>query len=231
VTKLRLRVAGAVVLSALALTVTAGVARADGDPASDVLVSKSAFVPWDTAAGAGQEARLEAVLGAAARRGYPIRVALIGSSTDLGSVTALWRQPENYAHYLGLELSLTVHARVLVLMPNGVGLYAAGGDLRSEQAALARVRPAGSSAALATTAITAVETLAAASGHPLPAAALLSASSPGPRSGASDPLSWIVFALGALLIALAWVASIRARPLRVRVAAEAVGADPTERRR
>jgi hypothetical protein len=214
VTRLRLRIAGTLVLLALALTAPAGVARADGDPASDVLVSKSAFVPWDTAAPGGEQVRLEAVLAAAARRGYPIRVALIGSATDLGSVTALWRQPENYAHYLGLELSLTVHARVLVVMPNGLGLYAARGHARSEQAALARLHPAGSSAGLATTAIAAVETLAAASGHPLPAAALLSAASGGQRSGASDPLSWIVFVGGAVLIVLAWVASLRARPLR-----------------
>ena len=189
-------------------------ARADGDPASDVLVSQDAFVPLDAATTAGEEARLEAVVAAAARRGYPIRVALIASSSDLGSVTALWRQPQNYAEFLGQELSLAVHARVLVVMPNGFGLYAAGGQRRSEHAALAGTGPAASPARLATIAVTAVRNLAAATGHALPAAALASTVNVGRSPASADTASWIAFAAGGVLIVLAWAASLRARPLR-----------------
>jgi hypothetical protein len=94
-TSLRPRVALGLLVIASALVTSAGLARADGDPASDVLVSKAVFVPWNAVSTAGEQARLEAVLAAATRRGYPIRVALIASSADLGSVTALWHQPQN----------------------------------------------------------------------------------------------------------------------------------------
>ena len=203
------------VFTALTIVAVPGAARADGDPASDVLVSRDAFVPLDAAATAGEEARLEAVVAAAARRGYPIRVALIASSSDLGSVTALWRQPQNYAEFLGQELSLAVHARVLVVMPNGFGLYAAGGQRRSELVALAGTGPAGSSARLATIAVTAVRNLAAATGHAVPAAALASTVNVGRSPASADTVVWIVFAAGAVLIVLAWAASLRARRLRV----------------
>ena len=213
-TSLRRRVALGLLVIASTVVTSAGLARADGDPASDVLVSQNVFVPWDASATAGEQARLEAVLAAATRRGYPIRVALIGSSSDLGSVTALWRQPQNYAHFLWQELSLAVRARVLVVMPNGFGLYATGGQLRSEHAALAATGRAASGAGLATIAVIAVRNLAAASGHPLPAAALGSAASVARSPASDDTVSWIVFAVGAGLIVLAWVASLRARPLR-----------------
>lgn len=203
------------VFTALTIVAVPGAARADGDPASDVLVSRDAFVPLDAAATAGEEARLEAVVAAAARRGYPIRVALIASSSDLGSVTALWRQPQNYAEFLGQELSLAVHARVLVVMPNGFGLYAAGGQRRSELVALAGTGPAGSPARLATIAVTAVRNLAAATGHAVPAAALASTVNVGRSPASADTVVWIVFAAGAVLIVLAWAASLRARRLRV----------------
>ena len=203
------------VFTALTIVAVPGAARADGDPASDVLASQNAFVPWDAGATAGEQARLEGVLAAAARLGYQIRVALIASPSDLGSVTAMWRQPQNYADYLGQELSLAVHSRVLVVMPNGFGLSSAGGQRRSELAALAGSGPAGSSTRLATIAVTAVRNLAAASGHAVPAAALVSAANVAWSPASADTAAWIVFAAGAALIVLAWAASLRARPPRV----------------
>ena len=213
---LRWRVALSLLVIASAVLTSPGPARADGDPASDVLVSQSAFVPWDASVTAGEQARLEAVLAAASRRGYPIRVALIASSSDLGSVTALWRQPQNYAHFLWQELSFAVHAAVLVVMPGGFGLYTGSGPTASEQAALARSSPAGTGGGLATVAVTAVKNLAAAAGRSVPAAIVAPGETPGAGSGGADTVSWIVFAAGAVLIAVAWGASLRARPLRGR---------------
>ena len=158
-----------VVLLASVLVGWPAAARADGDPASDVLASQSAFVPSDSGASIGEQAWLARVLSAAARRGYPIRVALIASASDLGSVTALWRQPQNYAHFLWQELSFAVHARVLVVMPGGMGLYDGRRPTAGEQAVLARSRPAATEGGLVSVAATAVEGLAAAAGHPLPA--------------------------------------------------------------
>jgi hypothetical protein len=49
---------------------------------------------------------------------------------------ALWRQPENYARFLGQELTLVNRAALLVVMPNGFGLYWAGEALAGDRAAL-----------------------------------------------------------------------------------------------
>jgi len=51
------------------------------------------------------------LLQATARAGFPLRVALIDSPSDLGTVTQLWREPLPYAEYLGEELSLDFAGR------------------------------------------------------------------------------------------------------------------------
>jgi len=193
---------------ALLLALVPGAARADGDPASDVLLSQQVFVPWDAGASAVQTTRLEAVVAAAGRSGYPVRVALIASSSDLGSVTPLWRRPQDYAQFLGVELSLAFHGSVLVVMPAGIGVYRAGVPAAAAAAALARARHGD----LAATADRAVEALAAAAGRPLPHLALPSGP-PSSRASSNGVTAWIVFALGAVVILLAWGASLRARPL------------------
>jgi hypothetical protein len=207
----------------VSLALAPALARADGDPASDVLASQTAFVPADAGASTVQLAGIGAVLAGATRSSYAIRVAIIPSATDLGSVTALWRQPGNYARFLGAELSLVSDARVLVVMPNGFGLYHAGRRLPAEEAALARLRPTVPGPGLVSAAITAIEQLAAASGDPLSPASLAAVaravSNPGGRSGSGSgsgvdsTTSLVVFAAGLALIALAWGASLRARPL------------------
>ena len=108
----------AVVLSAV-LPIAA---RADGDPGSDVLVYQDLFA--GTAAGLSitQQTELGALLKQADSDGFPVRMAIIGGSTDLGSVTALWRQPQSYAKFLGIELSLAYRHPLLVVMPNGIGV-------------------------------------------------------------------------------------------------------------
>ena len=211
------RIAPLVAAALAGLALGPALARADGDPASDVLASQSAFVPADTGASTVQLARVAAVLAAAARSGYAIRVAVIPSATDLGSVTALWRQPATYARFLGAELSLVSDGRVLVVMPNGFGLDHAGRPLPAEQAALERLGPVAPEHGLVSAAITAIEQLAAVSGHPLSPASLAAAATAGtgPRSGSGggSATSLAVFASGFVLIALAWGASLRARPL------------------
>jgi len=206
-------------LLALTLALVPAVARGDGDPASDVLVTQNLFLPADAGASVRQQAQLEAVLTAALRGGYPVRVAVIASASDLGSVTGLWRQPRNYAQFLGQELSLVAHDRVLVVMPDGFGLYHPGGGMPAEQAALLRTRPAHSTSGLASASLTAVEDLAQASGHRIPntvAALTQSPHSPEANPGSGDPVVWGVLAAGVALIGAAWTASLRARPLRVR---------------
>jgi hypothetical protein len=188
-------------------------ARADGDPASDVLATQTLYLPSDAGLTVNEQAQIGALLLTAGHDGYRIRVALIASPTDLGSVSELWRQPENYARFLGQELSLIYRGTLLVIMPDGFGVSRLAGPVATEQSTLAGLgAPGAPGAKLATGAVTAIRRLAAASGHDLP---LPTATAP-PSPGITNTVAWIVFAIGAALIVLAWTASLRARPLRAR---------------
>jgi hypothetical protein len=204
--------AAALIVAALAVMPAA--ARADGDPASDVLLSQSLFLPADAGVPAGQAAQLASVLQAAGRSGYGIRVALISGPADLGSVTALWRQPQTYSHFLDEELAPSYRGRVLVVMPNGFGLYSADPVRPAERAAVAALRGPGSRVALAAAGIDAVRRLAAAAGHTLPAAPADAVGST--VGGSGDLVAWIVFALGGIVVVAVWTWSLRTRPLQVR---------------
>ena len=96
-------------------------ARADGDPGSDVLVYQPLFLAADAGVPVPEQVRLGGLLRAAARSGFPVRVAIIAAPSDLGAVTGLWLKPRAYARFLGLELSLAYTGRLLVVMPNGLG--------------------------------------------------------------------------------------------------------------
>ena len=188
----------------------AGSARADGDPASDVLASQSLYLPQDAGVSPAQQAQLRALVGATQHSGDQIRVAMIASATDLGSVTELWHQPQNYAEFLAQELSLVYPGAVLVVMPNGYGLGGVAGSPGAERVTLAALGRPGADLGAAT--LTAIEHLAAASGH---AVTVPTAAAP-PTSGSADTLAWIVFVIGSALIVLAWTGSLRARPLSTR---------------
>jgi cytochrome oxidase Cu insertion factor (SCO1/SenC/PrrC family) len=159
---------------------TTPAAHADGDPGSDVLVYQDLFVASDSGVSIQQQVELANLLGAAARDGFPIRVAIIAAPDDLGAITALWRKPAAYASFLGIELSLAYKQRLLVVMPNGFGINWPGHPTASAYRLLASV-PAGSGGSGFTRAtVTAVRTLAAASGVKLPALA-------GDSAGTSAP--------------------------------------------
>jgi hypothetical protein len=204
-------------LAAILGLATAGLApaaaRADGDPASDVLATQTLFLPWDADVPASDQARLSALLAAAQRGGHPVRVALIASAADLGSVGALWHRPQAYAEFLAEELSLVYRGPLLVVMPNGFGLarlQMAPGVLRS---ALAGIPVPHSGAELAGDAAVAVRRLAVASGHRLAATAAVTL--PPDRRG-SSAMAWLAFVIGLVLIFAAWTVSLRAMPPRRR---------------
>ena len=134
----------AALLAALALAFPAG-ALADGDPASDYLLTQNVFFPLDGQASLAQESALMQSVGDLWRRRLPLRVAIIGRRTDLGSVPVLYRQPKRYAKFLGQELSIDYRQRLLVVMPNGYGLWRYAGPVPPrEPAALAALPPPGS---------------------------------------------------------------------------------------
>jgi hypothetical protein len=206
---LRLPALAALVIAVAALSASAAwpsAARADGDPASDVLVTQPLFLSADAGLTSRQQAELAALLRAARREGFALRVAIIASPADLGSITELWHQPNNYVRLLGQELSRVYRGTLLVVMPNGFGLY---GPARGSSA-LSAARSGAPGPALGQAAISAVGRLAAAAGHPLHVGAIPLQSTP----SQTDFWAALALAVGAVLIALAWVASIRARPLR-----------------
>ena len=104
----------------------APIASADGDPASDVLYAQRAFLPYDVSFPPRLQSQLRQLLTSSSKAGYPIRVAIVASGYDLGSIGQLWGKPQIYARFLGTELSLTYHGLLLVVMPSGFGVYHGG---------------------------------------------------------------------------------------------------------
>src|SRR5262249_28982724 len=112
--------------AALLAVVPAETARADGDPASDFLLSQKVFLPFDAQISPTLSEELVSLASAAGRQGDPIRVAVIATPADLGSVTALWKRPRQYARFLASEVSFAYHGRLLIVMPQGLGTYQLG---------------------------------------------------------------------------------------------------------
>jgi protein SCO1 len=183
-------------------------AWADGDPASDVLVSQALFVPADAGLSAGQQTQLSAFLAAAKRGGLPVRVAVIPDAYDLGSVAALWRKPATYAEFLGVELSLVYKHALLVVMPNGVGLHWPGHATTGADRLLAKLAPGPGATGIVAGTEAAIRTLAAANGVTIVPSRVTTS----PR-GSGVPIVIIAAALAALLaVVLAFRAVLRLRP-------------------
>jgi len=109
----------------LASVVVAPAALADGDPASDYLITQPLFVPFGNGTSTSKAAELDRLLVDAKAKGLPLKVAVIASPYDLGSIPSLFRQPQRYATFLGEEDYYFFKDELLVVMPNGYGLFKA----------------------------------------------------------------------------------------------------------
>jgi len=144
------------------------VARANGDPASDYLLVQKLFLPFNAGVDSGAAEQLNALLVAAARDDFPIRVAVILSPQDLGTAFSLYRKPQRYAEFLGLELSFVYRGRLIVVMPNGYGYSVRGKPDAKTSRLLEPLPPPGHDATREVRgAEAAVRKLAVASGHRL----------------------------------------------------------------
>ena len=148
----------------LAAAVAAQVARADGDPASDYLYGGKVFLPYDAKFSPRQSAELTALIEATNKAGFKIRVAVIWSDYDMGSVTTLWRKPRTYAKFLGLELGFVYKQRLLIVMANGFGFNWPKHPPAAEYALLSKIAIPPGANGLLTAAQSAVTQLAAAAG-------------------------------------------------------------------
>jgi hypothetical protein len=191
----------AALLAAAALTLALVVmpvgARADGDPASDVLLGENVFYPYSPTVSPAIQKSLNAETTAATRAHFPIKVALIASPVDLGVIPDLFGKPQKYAEFLDQEISFQTKQPLLVVMSTGYGVQ--GVSSAAANAAAVLRKPAGTqSNDLAQAAIAAVAKLAGAAGHPLPGAgAGAGGSRPGSGGGATIV---VVIALAAAAI-------------------------------
>jgi hypothetical protein len=143
---------------------------ADGDPPSDYLLVNQVYLPINQPSAESGE-RLQALVAAANDDGYTIRVAIIQSKQDLGSIPQLMGKPQTYAKFLGAEVGFGYTGRILTVMSNGYGISVNGGE--HEPGGYEQLKgvplPAGSSPdQLTDAASAAVRKLAASNGHPLP---------------------------------------------------------------
>jgi hypothetical protein len=187
----------------IVLVAWAPAARADGDPASDVLLGESVFYPYSPAVSAPAARALNAAVAAAARAHFPVKVAIIGSPIDLGVIPEMFGKPQRYADFLDQEISFQTHQPLLVVMAAGYGVQ--GLPAAATAAVPGLPKPvSGRSDDLARAATVAVRRLAAAAGHPLGASAPAS-------SGSGSSAALIAVVAVAAVLAAAGVIVMRRR--------------------
>jgi hypothetical protein len=200
-------------LAATLAGTAAGTARADGDPASDVLLTETVFLSFESPFGSAEGRELVALTKDAKQQGFPIRVAVITQIADLGSVGGLYGQAQRYADFLGREITFVYHGTLVVAMngkPGGFGVHGPGATpaARRALAGMKLPRTPLTAAELARLAAVAVQRVAAASGHHLAAPATAT------KKKTSTHLLevFLIVALG--LVALGLGVSLLARWLR-----------------
>jgi hypothetical protein len=156
-------------VTALAGT-AAGTARADGDPASDVLLSDNVFLSYQSPYGSAEGRALEGVAKQAKQQGFPMRVAVITQLADMGSVGGLYGKAQRYADFLASEITFVYRGTLVVAMngkPGGFGVHGPGATPAARRALAGMKLPSSSptAAELARAAAVAMQRVAAASGH------------------------------------------------------------------
>jgi len=190
-----------IAVAALIVTAALGgaVASADVDPASDVLLLQDVFLPYNPKVCSGVADSLRNVTKTSKKAGYPIKVAVIGSRTDLGGIPRLFNKPKDYAEFLGNELGIygpgvgrnySTNLSLLIVMPDGVAFAHSQSKAAQEKYTLGTpppiasfppalktvsVPPHADNDALTRVAVEAVPKLAKAAGHPIPAVSTASA--------------------------------------------------------
>jgi hypothetical protein len=217
------------ILCLLACAVAAGIAassaRSDGDPASDYLIGQQVFLSYDAKIPPAAEQKLVAAVASANKNGFPIRVALIWSRYDLGSVPELFGKPRTYARFLDAEDSkcwwggscgsgrFKTTTRLLVVMPNGLGFAQWKHDPASGYRTLAGIKVTPTPTGLATAAATAVVKLAAAAGVRVSRSGGTAATGPS-SGGGNGRIEVIAAVLAALVLGVAARLLLRRRAAR-----------------
>jgi hypothetical protein len=196
-------------------------ARADGDPASDVLIVRDLYAPFAPRLTPARAKQLESVLAQTRDQGFRVKVAIIASQADLGAYPTLFGKAQRYVHLLSRELRFAFkRGALLVVMPKEAAVVQLPGQRAADRALRGlRVRarpgpPIGpgltsyNSDDLARAALAGVERLADAVGvrvsvPPLPRE---KPRAPASAGGGSSSLDWRAIAFGGVLGALVLVA-------------------------
>jgi hypothetical protein len=133
-----------VVLALLGAALGAAAVRADGDPASDVLPIDPVYYPL-SAPSADARNELKSAVDGVYARGDRVKVAVIATADDLGAIPSLMNKPDDYAKFLGQELSGFYVGPLLIAMPHGWGIYDGGRSVAAEQDVLGKQTVDGSS--------------------------------------------------------------------------------------
>jgi hypothetical protein len=187
-----------VVLAAATALQPAAPARADGDPCSDFLLVGSLCPPNNPRPSQPQIDRAQKTIDAAKHAGYEIRVAVIGSPTDLGSVPVFFGRPAPYAKFLDAELQSAWKGMLLVVMAAGYGVREHTKPYVAGVKALQGLPPPanGTPDALMAAATVAVRKLAASAGVKVPVVPLAKTVTPPPAGGSgSGSTSFVKYAL------------------------------------
>lgn len=196
----------AVAIAVACLAAGAPRAGADADPASDALLIQDIFFPYQPIVSMGYTNALNQIVIEAKNAGFPIKVALIATPSDLGGLPNFYGMPQRYADFLDREISFNAPAKLLVVMQQGFGLSGVGktGELNP----LLPVNPNPGSDGLARSAIAAVQKLATDAGHPLAPVKVVASKSGG---GGTSPALTFGAPVALVLIVAAGVAFTRRR--------------------
>jgi hypothetical protein len=133
------------VLAAFLALLAVAAAPADGDPASDVLITTNVYLPYAAPPSKDVTAKLSREVAAVYARNDRIKVAVIATATDLGAIPSLFGKPTEYATFLGQELSSYYVGPLLIVMPAGFGIYDGGRSVAAESRVLDRMSVGGRS--------------------------------------------------------------------------------------
>jgi hypothetical protein len=159
---------------------------------------------------------LHRVVQSARSAGYPIKVAVIDQPADLGTAYALWQKPQQYARFLGQELVFLYKGPLLIVMPNGYGIFHYKHPVAAERAVLDKLRVGSGPDGRVNSAVKAVARLSAATGHPVPVPPPAKLS--GERSGSSQTIDRLIIAAAGAAVVILIVAVPVAHRWRARAA-------------
>lgn len=150
----------------MAVLLAPAAARADGDPASDVLLIQDAYLPYFPAPAKPLAQTLTRLLAQVRKAGYPMKLALIQSAGDLGAYPEMLGKPAPYAKLLASEIVFKVkRPHLLVVMPDGSAGRNLGPGAEGLLAKIA-IDKSAQSDGLVRAALEAVARIATANGHP-----------------------------------------------------------------